>query len=99
MPFVLDQDPMEPKIQTGSYVVAMRLIEALDEKREIVRFGRHADTNFSNCRGSVLVFLPGLGEIEMMSKILRVNLEYDSFGSVFCMFLFIFTVSDSLLVI
>ena len=66
-------DTVQPKIEDKTYSTAARLIAALDEKREIVRFGRYENTNVSNCRGSVLVFLPGLGEIEAMHKVLLVS--------------------------
>lgn len=66
-------NPLEPKIEDKTYSAAARLIAALDEKREISRFGRYENTVLSNCRGSVLIFLPGLAEIETMHKVLRVS--------------------------
>lgn len=59
----------EPKIDKTRYETAVRLIAAMDEKREIMRFGRHLDhEHLSSVRSAVLVFLPGLGEIETMYK-------------------------------
>ena len=69
----MDINPHEPTIEHKTYSAAARLIGALDEKREIVRFGRYENTILSNCRGSVLIFLPGLGEIEAMHKVLLVS--------------------------
>lgn len=62
---------MLPGIEETTFEMASRLIAALDEKREIMRFGRHSQyANISSTRGAVLVFLPGLGEIEAMHKAL-----------------------------
>ena len=60
----------EPKIDSTRYEMAVKLIAAIDEKREITRYGRHSDAyrNISSVRSAVLVFLPGLGEIETMHK-------------------------------
>ena len=64
----------EPKISSDMVDVATRLLAALDEKREITRYGRHAEYNWlSTVRPAVLVFLPGLGEIETMHKSLNVS--------------------------
>lgn len=69
-------DINEPKIDKVRYDTAVRLISAFDEKREITRYGRHADyANISSVRNAVLVFLPGLGEIETMHKCL---VEYEN---------------------
>jgi len=66
----------EPKISTDLYDVATRLIAALDEKREITRYGRNSKYDWlSTVRPAILVFLPGLGEIEMMHKFLNVKAE------------------------
>jgi HrpA-like RNA helicase len=63
-----------PKIPTNLYDVATRLIAALDEKREITRYGRNATYDWlSTVRPAILVFLPGLGEIETMHKFLNVT--------------------------
>lgn len=66
----------EPKIDQVRYDAAVRLISAFDEKREITRYGRHTEyENISSVRSAVLVFLPGLGEIEIMHKCL---VEYEN---------------------
>ena len=55
------------------YDTAVRLIAALDEKREINGFGRDSTyPKLSNCRGAVLVFLPGIAEIDNLMKALMV---------------------------
>ena len=57
-----------------SYVLATKIIAALDEHREWRRAGRLLDKqHLSSSRGAVLVFLPGMGEIEIMRKILMVK--------------------------
>jgi len=68
--YITDIDPSEPKIEGKTYKAAAKLISALDQRRENLRFGRYGNTNLSNCRGSVLVFLPGVGEIEAMHQVL-----------------------------
>ena len=74
----------DPHIKSDYYEVAARLIQALDEKREINRYGRHAEYNWlSTDRGAVLVFLPGLGEIIAMNKCLEVSRIYILFGLAF----------------
>lgn len=50
------------------------LIAALDETREVNRFGRNDEHHsISLCRGAVLVFLPGMAEIDEMHKCLMVT--------------------------
>ena len=67
----------DPHIKSDYYEVAARLIQALDEKREINRYGRHTMFDWlSTDRGAILVFLPGLGEIVAMHKCLEVSRKY-----------------------
>lgn len=69
IPSVEDFTASGPKIDQRCYLAATKLIAAFDEKREITRFGRRPDyPHLSECRGAVLVFLPGLREIEQMNK-------------------------------
>ena len=61
-------------IEEKAYDCAARIIAAFDKNREIFRYGRvpehpHLSTN----RGAVLIFLPGLAEIETMHKHLQVE--------------------------
>jgi len=88
--YVTLTDTLEPRIDHKTYSMAARLIAAFDEKREIARFGRYADTNLSICRGSVLVFLPGLEEIEAMHKVLLVSNCFGFFHLRFVHFVFKF---------
>ena len=68
-------DSAEPSISDENYKTAAFLISSLDEKRENVRFGTLQDKpHLSNCRGAVLVFLPGVHEIETMRKHLEVSI-------------------------
>ncbi len=72
----VQQDGFEPKIDKLRYETATRLISAFDGKREIVRYGRHSEyEHISSVRSAVLIFLPGLGEIENMHKCL---LDYEN---------------------
>ena len=69
----------EPKIDRLHYETATRLISAFDKKREIVKYGDHpVYKHLSNARSAVLVFLPGLGEIENMHKCM---MEFESRAS------------------
>ena len=63
---------LEPKIDRLHYETVTRLIAAFDQKREIVRYGPHSATHqhISRARSAVLIFLPGLAEIENMHKCL-----------------------------
>jgi HrpA-like RNA helicase len=68
-------DSADPSISDESYKAAAFLISSLDEKRENVRFGTLQDKpHLSICRGAVLVFLPGVHEIETMRKNLEVSI-------------------------
>lgn len=70
--FVPDLDPTEPKVEKQCYETAVRLIAAFDG-RELRRWGENSDyKRLSNCRGAVLVFLPGIAEIDNMMKALMV---------------------------
>ena len=65
------EETLEPKIDRLHYETATRLISAFDKKREIVKYGDHpVYKHISNARSAVLVFLPGLAEIENMHKCL-----------------------------
>lgn len=62
-------DDGEPSIHKLKYDAVARIISAFDVKREIQRFGRNADyEHISSVRNAVLIFLPGVGEIERMHK-------------------------------
>ena len=65
-------ESIEPKVITKLYETTALLLSCLDEKRELVRSGSHSDyKHISTARGSVLVFLPGVYEIESLHKHLQ----------------------------
>ena len=67
--FPCDLEPAEPQIEDDSYKAATFLITHLDQHREIARFGKSSQAyHLSEVRGAVLIFLPGLHEIEVMHK-------------------------------
>ncbi len=67
-------DPQEPTIEERGYDCAAKIIAVLDQNREICRYGRNPEhPHLSRNRGAVLVFLPGLAEIEAMHKQLQVD--------------------------
>nr|XP_022333202.1 putative ATP-dependent RNA helicase TDRD9 [Crassostrea virginica] len=57
--------PYDPSISKESYSLAARLIEEFD-KMEVMVQGRYEDRNYAKYRGTVLVFLPGMVEIDDM---------------------------------
>jgi ATP-dependent RNA helicase TDRD9 len=67
----IDPNDETPRIDKIQYELVSRLIAAFDSKREINRYGRHSEyENISSVRSAVLIFLPGIGEIEAMHKAL-----------------------------
>lgn len=67
----IDPNDETPRIDKLQYELVSRLISAFDSKREINRYGRHSEyENISSVRSAVLIFLPGIGEIEAMHKAL-----------------------------
>ncbi|KAI0215243.1 ATP-dependent RNA helicase TDRD9 [Lamellibrachia satsuma] len=67
-------DPGSPGIPLESYKLVQRLIKQLDVI-ETQQYGAD-EGGFSQKRGSVLVFLPGLGEINDLDELLRqINVE------------------------
>ena len=66
----------EPKINELQYKAVTGLISAFDKKLEINRYGRHPKyENISSVRCAVLIFLPGVAEIEKMYEAL---VEFDN---------------------
>jgi ATP-dependent RNA helicase TDRD9 len=71
-----DPNDTTPRIDKLKFEVVSRLISAFDSKREITRYGRHSEyENISSVRSAVLIFLPGVAEIEYMHKAL---VEFDN---------------------
>ncbi|KAK4017893.1 hypothetical protein OUZ56_033875 [Daphnia magna] len=66
-----------PEIHKLKYDAVAKLISAFDGRREIQRYGRHPKSKYKNIssnRSAILIFLPGVCEIENMHKAL---LDYD----------------------
>lgn len=62
-------DPAKPEISRAAYILAVRLIQEfdkLDAKKQGIGL-----KGFAPYRGTVLVFLPGYGEIESLQKLLK----------------------------
>ncbi len=69
-------ESIDPKIDKHLYESTALLISALDERREKRRYGGNiVHSHISSVRCAVLVFLPGVGEIETMHKHL---LDYEN---------------------
>lgn len=58
-------ESFDPTISKEAYSLAARLIEEFD-KMEVMVLGRFEDRNYAKYRGTVLVFLPGMVEIDDM---------------------------------
>lgn len=64
-----DLDPTNPGISEEAYVLTFKLIKAIDNI-EVQEEGSPQGTMFAKTRGSILVFLPGLEEINRMDRLL-----------------------------